>query len=46
MNHMFNVMHYQFADKPDSLLFNLFLLVSFLLAFFWKAFSSWSVIDW
>ena len=37
---MFNVMYYQFADKPDSLVLNL--SVGF---FFWKTFSSWSVID-
>ena len=38
---MFNVMFYQFADKPGSLSLNLF--VGFI---FWKTFSSWSVIDW
>ena len=42
---MFNDIHSQFADKPDSLLFNIF-VGFFLTSFFRKAFSSWSVIDW
>ena len=37
---MFNVMYYQSEDRPGSLSLNLFVGL-----FFWKTFSSWSVID-